>query len=249
MTMLLHATKRASFLLLATLTVSACAQAQPAPSGAPDPIAVLTAGGGASHDFDRWFHEEDAGVLEEAGMHAAYTDMPAHILPALDTLDVLRIVTNQPMTAPELHEGVFYFVGAGKGLVIGHPGAWYNWSNWPEYNRELVGGGARSHRQYGAFTVQVIEPDHPVMAGVPAEFIIEDELYRSERDPDGSSIHVLAKAEEVETGETYPIVWTVHRTNGRIVVNTLGHDGAAHQHPAYARILRNSVEWAARRTP
>ncbi len=249
MTKFLHITGRAGFLLFAALTVSACAQAQTPRSEAPDPISVLTAGGGASHDFDRWFHEEDAGVLEEAGIHAAYTDAPGHILPALDTLDVLRIVTNQPMTDPELHEGVFYFVGAGKGLVIGHPGAWYNWLNWPEYNRELVGGGARSHRQYGAFTVQVIEPDHPVMAGVPAEFTIEDELYRSERDPEGSSIHVLAEAEEVETGETYPIVWTVHHTNGRIVVNTLGHDGAAHQHPAYARILRNSVEWAARRTP
>ena len=214
----------------------------------PAPLRVLTVGGGTSHDFDRWFDREDSAILSRVGVETAYTDMPAHVPAALDTIDVLRLTTNQPLSDVELFEDIFYFVGAGKGLVIGHAGAWYNWQDWPEYNQELVGGGARHHRRYGGFEVRVVDPDHPVMAQVPGTFSIEDELYRFERDPEGSPMHVLAVAEEPETGETWPIVWTVHHTNGRVVVNTLGHDGMAHRNPAYVRILRNSVEWAARRT-
>ena len=77
------------------------------------------------------------------------------------------------------------FADAGHGLVLVHPGVWYNWNNWPEYNRVLVGGGAHGHDRYGEFTVVVKDPKNPIMAGVPDEFKISDELYHSEIDPHG----------------------------------------------------------------
>ncbi len=240
-------------LLLAAVGMSACGQPRgdaartaSRPAESAEPINVLTLGGGTAHDFDRWFNEEDADILESVGIVFSYTDAPDRVPGALDTLDVLRITSNQPMQGSDLREGIFNFVDSGKGLVIGHAGAWYNWPDWPEFNRELVGGGTRSHLDYGAFEVEIARPDHPVMENVPATFTIEDELYRFEQDANGSAIEVLATAEEQETGEVYPIVWTVDHANGRIVVNTLGHDGAAHQHPAYTQILKNSVRWAAR---
>lgn len=240
--------RQALFVLLAAAVVaSACGQPGVDPSQPADPVNVLTVGGGSWHDFDRWFDQEDAETVENAGAVAGYVDEPAHVLAALDTVDVLRMTTNQQLPGSDLREGIFHFVDAGKGLLIEHPGAWYNWQDWPQYNRELVGGGSRSHRQYGAFEVNVVAPDHPIMADVPSSFTIEDELYRFEQDPEGSSIDVLATAEETETGDVYPIVWTVNHLNGRIVVNTLGHDGASHQHPAYVQILENSINWAARR--
>ena len=33
----------------------------------------------------------------------------------------------------------------------------------------------------------------------------------------------------------------------RIVCITLGHDGKAHEHPAYKTLLQNSLAWAARK--
>ena len=33
--------------------------------------------------------------------------------------------------------------GAGKPLILLHPGLWYNWNNFPEWNREVAGGGSR----------------------------------------------------------------------------------------------------------
>jgi len=40
-------------------------------------------------------------------------------------------------------------------------------------------------------------------------------------------------------------VWVVKRDKARILCNTLGHDGQAHEHPAYQTMLQNSVRWLA----
>jgi uncharacterized protein len=232
------------------LSAPACAPpastADPAPAVASAPR-VLIVGGGSSHDFTRWFHQADSTTLAATGARARYTDVPEQILPALADIDVLYLSNNQPLADPALRAGIFNFVRAGKGLIIGHAASWYNWGDWPDYNRELVGGGTRAHRRYGEFQVDVIAPGHPVMQDVPSSFTLEDELYRFVPDPDGAAVTVLATAREEETGTSYPIIWTVQNPAGRIVVNTLGHDGAAHDHPAYQRILQNSVRWASRR--
>lgn len=223
------------------LAPAACAPAAPS---APAPR-VLIVGGGTSHDYDRWFDEAAAATLGAAGARVRYTAAPAEVLPALSDTDVLYLANNQPLTDPALREGIFEAVAGGKGLLIGHAAAWYNWKDWPEYNRRLVGGGATAHRRYGEFQVDIVAPDHPVVQGVPSSFTITDELYRFNPDPDGSPITVLATAREVETGTVYPILWTVAHPGGRIVANTLGHDGEAHTHPAYQRILQNSLRWVA----
>ena len=214
-----------------------------APAG--DAPRVLIVGGGNSHDFDTWFHQADSTTLAGAGAEVAYTDDPAAVLTGLRDVDVLYLTNNQPLPDTALRERILALPAEGTGLVIGHAGAWYNWEDWPEYNRSLVGGGARGHRAYGDFTVEVTQPDHPIMEGVPTSFTLEDELYRFERDEQATEITVLATATEEETGTTYPIVWTVDVPEGRVVVNTLGHDGASHDHPAYQQILRNSLQWAA----
>lgn len=210
---------------------------------------VLIVGGDQHHDFDRWFNEATAATLEAAGADVRYTDVPSRILPALSEIDVLYLTNNQALPGTELRDGIFAFVDAGKGLLIGHAAGWYSWGDWPAYNRELVGGGTRSHLRFGEFQVTVADPEHPIMQGVPATFTIRDELYRFERDPEGPPIHVLATGKDEQTGTVYPVAWTVDRSSGRIVVNTLGHDGEAHSHPAYQTILQNSLRWVSRQIP
>jgi type 1 glutamine amidotransferase len=208
---------------------------------------ALIVGGGSSHDFDRWFNREDSLTLQATDKAAVgYTDQPETILPLLRKMDVLYLSNNQPLTNSELRDGIFQFVNAGKGLLLVHPALWYNWKDRPEYNRVLVGGGSRSHDKFGEFEVTVTEPSHPILAGVPKTFKITDELYRFERDPEGTPIQVLATGKEPSSGKTYPILWIVQHPKGRIVCNTLGHDGQAHQHQAYKTILQNSLLWLAR---
>jgi putative membrane-bound dehydrogenase-like protein len=228
--------------------------AAPAPSGkgqgegaAPaSKIKVLIVGGGSSHDFDRWFNQEDSKTLEALGnVSVKYTDKPAEILPALKDLDVLYLSHNQPMADPEVRKAIFAFADAGKGLLLVHPALWYNWNDWPEYNRVLVGGGSKSHDKYGEFQVHVNIPQHPIMTGVPDSFKISDELYHHQPDKDGAAVQVLAFGKNPTDGKTYPAIWVTKHPKARIVCITLGHDGKAHEHPAFKTILQNSLKWAA----
>ena len=174
-----------------------------------------------------------------------YTEQISTVLPALKDLDVLYLSNNQPMADPALRKGIFDFADSGKGLLLVHPALWYNWNDWPEYNRVLVGGGAKSHDKYGEFEVTVVEPGHPLMAGVPTSFKITDELYQFIPDGHGTPIQVLATGKSPITGKAFPVVWITKHPKARIVCITLGHDGKAHEHPAYKTILQNSLSWAA----
>ena len=206
---------------------------------------TLIVGGGSSHDFNRWFNQADVATLSANGK-TTYTDDISSILPALKTADVLYLSNNQPMQDAELRKAIFDHAEAGKGLLLVHPALWYNWKDWPEYNRVLVGGGAKSHDKYGEFEVTVQETGHPIMAGVPASFKISDELYHFEKDEQGTPIHVLAIGTSPVTGKTFPVAWITQHPKSRIVCLTLGHDGKAHDHPAYKAILQNSLAWVAK---
>ena len=207
---------------------------------------ILIFGGGSSHDFERWFAQEDTQTLAPLGKVVGYSEQPDELARALDTLEVLVLCNNQPLAAPELRKRLLDFSARGGGLVLVHPATWYNWADWPEYNRELVGGGAKSHESYAAFDVRVVAPGHPVMENVLPDFTITDELYRFEPDASAKS-EVLATGTSLGTKAAYPVVWTRTHGKGRIVALTLGHDGAAHQHASYRKLLANAVRWVAER--
>jgi type 1 glutamine amidotransferase len=202
---------------------------------------VLIVGGGSSHDFEKWFNQADSQILTEAGFRVRYTGQPPELETLLKETDILYLANNQPLPAGKVREEVFNF--SKKGLLLVHPALWYNWKDWPEYNSKLVGGGSRGHDKYGPFEVTVTEPNHPVMAGVDAKFSITDELYYSEKDPQGSPIQVLATGQSPISGKAFPVVWITDFQGAKVVCITLGHDGKAHQHPAYKKLLANSVKW------
>jgi type 1 glutamine amidotransferase len=209
------------------------------------PIRTLIVGGGTHHDFERWFNQADTTTLKASGAKVDYTENIESVLPAIKQLDVLYLSNNKPMTNSALRKAIFDFAESGGGLLLVHPALWYNWNDWPEYNRTLVSGGSRAHDKYGEFEVTVDDASHPIMAGVPKTFKISDELYYAQKDPQGPPIQVLATGRNLANGKTYPVVWITQHAKARIVCVTLGHDGKAHEHPAYQSILQNSLKWAA----
>jgi len=210
------------------------------------PIKVLMVGGGSSHDFDRWYKQEDSQTLERDGLASVeYTNDPTTILSKLAGIDVLYLANNQPIKDDSARKAIFAFVDAGKGLVLAHPALWYNWADWPEYNQKLVGGGSKGHNKYGPFDVTVTNKNSPIMKGVPATFALDDELYYYKTDPAGTPIEILATAKATTGPEVFPSIFTVKYPKGRIVGIALGHDAASHSIAPYQTILRNSVKWAA----
>jgi putative heme-binding domain-containing protein len=209
-------------------------------------LKVLIIGGGASHDYGRWFNAADVKTLNATpGISANYTETTGGLADAIAGVDVLIISNNKPWEDAATKQAITRHVQNGKGLIGLHPGLWYNWKDWPEYNRTIVGGGSRGHDKLGEFEVVVTEPAHALMRGVPAKFTIKDELYWFEPDPQGPPIKVLATAHSPSKNKDYPQVFTVEHPKARVVGLTLGHDGDAHHHAAYIQLLRNSVLWVA----
>ena len=205
-------------------------------------------GGGSSHDFGRWFNLADKKTLEEDGFATVnYTEKQDVAAANLDDADVLVFNTNIAIDKPELRKQLLDFAKAGKGIVFVHAGVWANNRNWPEIHTDLIAGMTRGHDRFGEFEVTVSNTEHPVTKGVPAKFKITDELYYQVMDTSVTQAEVLASATSPQNGKTYPQVWIVKHPQARIVAITLGHDGLAHDHPAYKTLLRNAVKWTAKK--
>jgi len=207
---------------------------------------VLLVGGGSSHNFVKFFGESDKATLAPGVGWVDFTQNANGVASILDRVDVLVWSANQPISS-ETRVALINYVNSGKGLIAYHPGTWYAWPNFPQWNKEVVGGGARGHDRLGEFEVAVVNATHPIMAGVPAKFAITDELYNFIPGEQASPIEVLATATSPTSGKTFPQVFVVKHLKSRIVGLTLGHDERAHDLPAFQSILRQAVAWAAGR--
>lgn len=231
----------AAFLLVGLFSVTATAQA------AKKPIKVLMVGGGSSHDFDQWYQGSDVKTLERDGLaEVVYLDDVTQILQHLASTDVLFLSNNQPIGDAETRKAIFSFVEAGKGLVLAHAALWYNWSDWPEYNKQLVSGGSNGHDAYGNFKVTLLKK-HPVTKGVEKSFELKDELYYYKVDAAGPGIEVLAEASRINGEGSFPSVFVVNNPKARIVGIALGHDAESHEIANYQTLIRNAVKWAAKK--
>jgi type 1 glutamine amidotransferase len=240
---------RSFFSLLATCVLACIAAGCASLSGTGSkPLSVLLIGGGASHDYERWFNQFDSALLNATGKATARYLEPQQLSVAdVQSADVLVISANKAFPDKAVRAAIFAHAAAGKGIVLLHPGLWYNWQDWPEFNRELAGGGSRGHDRYGEFTVNVSVPDHPLVRGVPATFTIKDELYYFTPDPAGTKTRVLAIAHSKQKNSDFPQVFVIEHPKARVAGLTLGHDGDSHNNPAYQQLLKNAVFWVGKR--
>jgi putative membrane-bound dehydrogenase-like protein len=222
---------------------------------APGRTKVLIIGGGSSHDFGQSFGTTDKATLEAAGFSVNYTEDRDQAAAELRNADVAVISVNrQFFDTPEYRKALFDFAGAGKGLVMLHPGTWYGYAQWPELNAQIVGGGARGHDRIAAFTINAVQPAHPVMKGVRASFEVTDELYYFNAEPGKvpagtAAIEVLAQTSpSVRYKQPHPAVWVTRHPTARIVGITIGHDDRVHTLEAFRTLLGNAVRWAAGKT-
>jgi putative membrane-bound dehydrogenase-like protein len=212
---------------------------------------VLIIAGGSSHDFGKFFGDTDGATLRAAGFSVNYTEDRDQAAAELKNADVALVSVNrQFFDTPAYRQALFDFAKAGKGLVMLHPGTWYGFANWPELNAAIVGGGARGHDRIAKFSVNAVQPQHPIMKGVPPAFEVEDELYYLNAEPEkipagAAAIDVIAETSpSVRFKKPHPAVWTTKHPTARIVGITLGHDERTHDHPAYKTLLVNAVTWA-----
>lgn len=215
---------------------------------------VLLIGGGSSHKFSDYFGLTDRATLQAAGYSVNYTEDRDQATSALAEADVVIISVNRKFfDSPAYRQALFAFAAAGKGIIMHHPGTWYGYVDWPELNAQIVGGGARGHDKIAPYSVNVRQPTHPIMRGVPASFLVEDELYHFNAEaakiPAGTAaIQVLAESSpSIKFKAAHPVVWITAHPTARIVGLTIGHDNRVHDLPAFKTLLTNAVQWASRK--
>jgi putative membrane-bound dehydrogenase-like protein len=204
---------------------------------------VLLVGAGGSHDFPKYFLGVDSETIKVAGgFDVAATPNLGEALKMLPQADILVLSANHGQFGKDSFQSALNdFASSGKGVVILHASTWRNWPEKTGYNERFVGGGAKGHG-HGEFAVTNRSADHPIMKGVPKEFLIKDESYHALLDP--AAVEVLAEnAPDSATKKVYPSVWTVRHPKTKVACISLGHAQEAHANPAFQKILVNAVRW------
>jgi type 1 glutamine amidotransferase len=163
--------------------------------------------------------------------------------------DVVMFYTMGMSLGPEQERALQAFVEDGGGLVAIHSasGSFGNSAVWTR----LVGGKFAGHAPgLFALPVEIVDPQHPVMAGVSA-YTVTDEEY-THTFPEGVDRHVLARFRERPASSKDPtgnrdILWTREVGKGRVFYSALGHDEKCWSHPAWQKMMVQAILWTAGR--
>ncbi|BCU78452.1 hypothetical protein llg_31670 [Luteolibacter sp. LG18] len=107
----------------------------------------------------------------------------------------------------------------------------------------LVGGQFASH-ETGVFSPKTIEPNDPIVKGLPA-LKCWDETYVHKNTTNDR--HILQVREPMNKGETQPEPWTWTRTQGkgRVFYTASGHDMRCWSQPEWQELVYRGILWAA----
>lgn len=101
-------------------------------------------------------------------------------------------------------------------------------------------------------SVTIEDKGHPAMQGVPSPFVIQNEEWYTYDASPRPNVHVLASVDEnTYTPATdkkmgdHPVIWSNPHYKARNIYIFMGHHPELFVNPAFTRIFRNSIFWAA----
>jgi uncharacterized protein len=94
--------------------------------------------------------------------------------------------------------------------------------------------------------VKVAMPSHPIMQGIPAEWLSPvDEIYVLDVVYPGTQ--ALATAVEPSNNTEYPVMWVHEAQGARVFGTSIGHSQPTWDDPVYRQILVQGFKWAVKR--
>jgi type 1 glutamine amidotransferase len=172
--------------------------------------------------------------------------------PLEDRFDAILLHDMHDVTTEQTRQRLTAFVEAGKGVVSLHH-AIVNYTDWPWWYREVVGGkyfvkpvdahAASRYREGVDFLVYPAKgkQTHPVLRGVPP-LLVHDETYQNMwLSP---AIEVLMETDCAENDK--PVVYAGPHSKARSIYIQLGHSAQTMENPGFRRLVRNALFWVAR---
>jgi type 1 glutamine amidotransferase len=249
---------RKGLVWLAVVTIFASAQAAFAQPGAPagGKIRLLLLSGANNHNW-----KATTPVLkkmyEESGRFTVdVTDDVPNLKPA-DFAKYDAIVSNYT-TYPvidgkrwpaETEKAFLDYISAGHGFVLFHAAS-TAWNDWPEFT-DLIGlswvKGKSGHGQQHAFTVSIVEADHPITKGMKDFQHVKDELYHRQLLHKTGKVLASAFSDKAMggTGEKEPMIVVTELGKGRVFHNAMGHDPNPMACIGFQTLMLRGTEWAA----
>ena len=160
-----------------------------------------------------------------------------------------------PMSGAE-KTALLNFVRSGRGFIGVHS-ATDTFYSWPDY-LDLIGGYFNGHPWHQAVTIEVVDPQDPLVAFLGNALQFEDEIYQiSDFDYRGSHVLLRLDQSSVDLSKAgvhqrfygWPLAWTRFYGEGRVFYTALGHEPLVWQDARYQRILTNAILWSMRRSP
>ncbi|MGV3764051.1 PVC-type heme-binding CxxCH protein [Parapedobacter sp.] len=183
-----------------------------------------------------------AGILAQEyfpeGMNITYSVDPEDLTRQdLQRYDGLILYANHDSISPTQEKALLDYVASGKGFIPLHSAS-YCFRNSPEVVA-LIGGQFKSHGG-GAFSAEIVKPDHPAMAGVTAFETEWDETYVHDHIAD--DIEVLM--ERVDSAGREPYTWVKEYGEGRVFYTAFGHDERTFRNPGFLQLVKSGIRWA-----
>lgn len=162
-------------------------------------------------------------------------------LEAIEKTDLIIVFTRRVTLPPKQLEYLQKYLAAGR-PVIGLRTASHAFQNYPEFDREILGGGYKGHYTNAVAAVQLSpgRAAHPVLAGVTNFF--SRKLYKNPTLADD----VVVLLEGATTTYREPVAWVREHKEARIFYTSLGTQEDFTQ-DSFRRLLVNAVFWTTRR--
>src|SRR6188508_1391725 len=192
--------------------------------------------GGWYHDSDRFAPMLKAALAPD-GFNFSYTTDTADLNAAnLAKYDALLIYSNHRAIAAPQEKALLDFVAGGKGLLALHSSS-FCFQNSPAYIA-LLGAQFERHGT-GEFTAALVNPSHPVLAGLQP-FQVWDETYVHTK----LSTDRTVLMERPEGAGREPVTWIRPHGKGRVFYTAYGHDERVWGHPGFHALMKNAMTWA-----